>query len=128
MSVLGAITGLGFKPARRGPVTIAQDLNFSVATSLCEGEATLRVHGEVDVATSPAPWEALTEVIGHRPSRVVLDLADAGLFDCSGVGVVARCLHVLPGEATPVVLRFPNPLTRKVCELTRRDQQCTLEA
>lgn len=87
----------------------------------------LRVRGEVDLVTAPMLWEALAAAIKSAPTQVVVNLADTSFFDCSGVRVLVRCFGDLPYRGAQVILQSPNPLVRKVFELTGVDQQCTVE-
>jgi anti-anti-sigma factor len=88
---------------------------------------TVRVHGEVDVATAPQLWELLARAIGESPRELVVDLGDVPFIDCSGMAVIARACERVPPEACTVVVRSPNRLARKVLALAGLDRRCTVE-
>jgi anti-sigma B factor antagonist len=52
--------------------------------------ATIRVHGEIDVATAPALQGELEAVLGDDVRRLVLDLSGVRFCDVSGLNLLLR--------------------------------------
>jgi anti-sigma B factor antagonist len=82
-------------------------------------EPTLRIEGEIDVATAPKLRTALTALIDGGARRITLDLAAVGFVDSSGLGVLVGALRKLE-DANGGRLRVENVQdgVRKVFEIT----------
>jgi anti-anti-sigma factor len=97
-----------------------------VQTDVADGTATITVFGEVDIATVPDLRAGLAKAIATNPGRLVVDLGATRFIDCSGVRAIAQACR----DAAPdceIILRSPNPLARKVIELTQMDQVCLID-
>lgn len=86
---------------------------FDVHVAVAADDVTLRVRGELDMATTPVLGALLDAVIerGHR--RVVLDLGGVGFLGAAGLGViVGAATHLAPSSngAAALVVRSPSPM------------------
>ncbi len=77
-------------------------------------QITVRLHGELDVATVPSVSEAIESTIDHRPSGLVVDLEDLSFMDSSGIALLVQ----LANRAESVRVRNPSPNVRRVLEVT----------
>jgi anti-sigma B factor antagonist len=74
---------------------------------------TLRVAGEVDIASVPALQPTVQRLIEQRPDRVVIDLTDVVFMDSSGIAL----LLALAAQVDSVELANPSSIVRRVIEL-----------
>jgi anti-sigma B factor antagonist len=77
-------------------------------------ELTVRLHGELDVATAPSINEAIELARVDGPSSLVIDLKDLSFMDSSGIALLVQ----LANRAESVQVRNPSPNVRRVFELT----------
>jgi anti-sigma B factor antagonist len=87
-----------------------------------EGSASnpvVRVHGEIDVATSPMLRSELAALLASQPSDVTLDLRDVSFVDSSGLGVMVGALKRLRETGgTRFVILDAQDAVRKVFDIT----------
>jgi anti-anti-sigma factor len=81
---------------------------FSVSVIQLDGTATVRVAGELDLATIPELQAALADVHGH----VVFDLGQLTFIDAIGVD---ELLHSADGQGLEI--RAASPFVRRVLRL-----------
>lgn len=55
-----------------------------------DGDLVLHLAGELDLASLPDVADPLASVLTRRPQPVVLDLAELGFLDSSGIAVLVR--------------------------------------
>jgi anti-sigma B factor antagonist len=77
-------------------------------------ELTVRLHGELDVATVPLISEAIESSRVDGSSSLVIDLQDLSFMDSSGIALLVQ----LANRAESVRVRNPLPNVRRVFELT----------
>ena len=68
---------------------------IALQTSGPATEPTLRIEGEIDVATAPQLRAALTTLVDGGARRITLDLAEVRFVDSSGLGVLVGALRKL---------------------------------
>lgn len=94
-------------------------VQFQVQRAAVRGRLTLRVRGELDVATAPRLGEAVAEALESGPAALVVDLTDTSFLDSSGARQLARtarhCGEV--GVAVQVVCPAGNRPVRMVLDL-----------
>jgi anti-sigma B factor antagonist len=78
---------------------------------------TLRLSGEVDMATAPRLRAALDELIESGCETVVLDCRELSFLDSSGIGVLVAA-RTRMGDGGVLVIDSPPPNVRKVLEIT----------
>jgi anti-sigma B factor antagonist len=79
--------------------------------------AGLTVRGEVDTATAPMLEQALDAAIRDSAGTFVVDLADVGFMDSSGINTLLRARALLGREERRIVLVCPPGPVRRVLEL-----------
>jgi anti-sigma B factor antagonist len=75
--------------------------------------------GDLDMSTSPQLQEALLAALAaHRPSHLMVDMAEVGFVDSSGLSALMHCRNV--AERDGITLRVTNvqPLVRRVIMIT----------
>ena len=87
--------------------------------------ALVRVTGDLDLISRPLLAERLSAALAAGPRRLVLDLAGAGFMDVGSARVVASAGEFLPDGAR-LIIRRPNPVVRRILELTGYDSGCEI--
>ncbi|HWD08089.1 MAG TPA: STAS domain-containing protein [Actinomycetota bacterium] len=95
-----------------------------VRESLPEAEV-VRVSGELDIASSPALREELTEV-AHGGRNVVLDMGDLAFMDSTGLSVIIAALKRLREHSLNLILCAPQPAVRRTLEICGLDNIITI--
>lgn len=84
-----------------------------------DGSLLLAVTGEIDLATVDRLRDtAFTALAERRPAVLVLDLAEVSFLDLSGVSALLAIRARASATGTRVVLCHPQPIVRRVLELT----------
>ena len=86
-----------------------------------------RVHGDLDVNTSPALREALFAAVDDGQHALVLDLSGLAFIDSTGLGVLVAVMKQARTRGGDLVLRRPTAAVMRVLELTGLDQVSTIE-
>jgi len=92
------------------------ELELERATDMAGGP-TIRVCGEVDMATAPQLREVLDAAVDAADGDVVLDCAELAFLDSSGIGVLVAARNRL-GDRGELVLDSPPDNVRRVLEIT----------
>lgn len=92
------------------------------------GTAVLRVAGELDVATADLLRGALAPVVADPAvTAVVLDLAELGFCDVSGLRAALEAAVRLRQRGATLHLRDPSPLVRRVLALLDLEQDLPVQ-
>src|SRR3954451_21652605 len=91
---------------------------FTLDTNVHGTEATLHLHGELDVATAPALRDTVVQLISEHRTALVFDCADLALTASCGLGVLigarARCM----GASRAVSLTGVKPALQRLLAVT----------
>ena len=87
---------------------------------------TVKIRGELDLATMPALSACLARALERSPGSLVFDLAEVGFIDCASAHLLIDAARALPGSPPPV-LRHPVFAVRRVLAVSGLDEQCTIE-
>jgi anti-sigma B factor antagonist len=90
--------------------------------------ATLRVSGEIDVATEPAFRRALDAVVTEAHSPAVVDLSRVTFIDARGLSALVAKRQEVSGTDVTLVLLDPSPWVRRLLETTGLDQSFDIES
>ena len=82
-----------------------------------DGAATVRVNGEVDMATAPQLRMLLDQLVDGGAHRIVLDCSALAFLDSSGIGVLVATRNRM-GEDGQLVLDAAPAHVRKVLDIT----------
>jgi anti-anti-sigma factor len=78
---------------------------------------TIRLHGELDIASTPRFTAAVAEVDPTCPA-VVIDLGEVGFIDSTGVGALVAARRNLESRLVAVSIVNPSDRARFLFELT----------
>ena len=93
-----------------------------------EGDSVvLRLHGELDMATSPALDRALTAAFDGAGSSVVVDLARLTFMDSTGIAVLLGARRRADEIGRSLVVRSPRRPVLKAFRLTGVDQILSID-
>jgi anti-anti-sigma factor len=87
--------------------------------SLPDGETrTLRLHGELDLATAPTLEQALAEALEAGGAQLILDLSDLNFIDSTGIAILIGAIS-RDGDR-PEIFFIPSkaPAVARVLKLT----------
>ena len=82
----------------------------------------VHLQGEIDLHQSPGLHEALVDICGEKPARLILNMADVRYIDSSGVGSLVEIYRRLKREKGAFVLVAPGSRVMSVLEITRLDK------
>jgi anti-anti-sigma factor len=101
-----------------------ESVQFEVQRATVHGRPSLRVRGELDVATVPRLTEAVTDVLESAPAALVVDLSETTFLDSSGARQLARTARAADelGVLLEVVCPADNRPVRLVLDLLHLDQ------
>lgn len=96
------------------------DRLFGLSADLEGRRATLRPHGEVDVATAPAIEQHAHALWDEGAEELVLDLGSVTFFDSSGLRLLIRLQTTAETHARRALLLDDcSPAVARVLELTQ---------
>jgi anti-sigma B factor antagonist len=101
---------------------------FGTQASRTNGQAVVRVHGDVDLYTAPQLWETLDAAIAGTPHELVIDLSDVSFLDSSGLSVLVRAHKRLRPVEGKVVVRGAADQVRMTLDVTKLSSVLTVEA
>jgi anti-sigma B factor antagonist len=84
-----------------------------------------RVSGELDILSSPALREELTE-LSQGDRSVILDLEGLSFMDSTGLSVIIAALKRLRERGLELVLARPQPSVRRTMEICGLDRVVTI--
>jgi anti-anti-sigma factor len=84
------------------PISLAEDLSFSVNVSRDGRSRVVQISGELDVATRNVVRRAC---LAGRRKAVVVEMADMTFMDCSGYGGLVAARRVLQAHGGSLTLR-----------------------
>ncbi|MAC19201.1 MAG: anti-anti-sigma factor [Phycisphaerae bacterium] len=85
------------------------------------GVVVVRPLGEVDLASSPQLRAKLTELIGGKPTRMILDLSQVSYMDSSGVATLVEAMQQCRRNSATLALAGLQTRVRSVFEIARLD-------
>lgn len=94
-----------------------QDFDDSRVVTVCEDR--------IDAACAIQFKDEMRELTESGPTRVVLDMAQVGFLDSSGLGAVVACMKVLPKGTKLELAGLVGPVQR-VFQLTRMNTVFTI--
>ena len=92
--------------------------HFDLVVDSSDGTALVRPSGELDLATAPTLWRALSLLLRGEHRSVVMDLSRLTFSDCAGLRPIRRALREGARVGTEVQLRDAVPAVRRVLDLT----------
>ena len=104
-------------------IDLAQALQLELAYQVAsDGKATVRVSGELDIATAEQAYIYLSDVIDAWPAPVSVDLSGLTFCDASGLGVLARIARHARQAGRQLRLTAARPSLLKIMRITGLDR------
>jgi anti-sigma B factor antagonist len=99
------------------PSTVVTPFDISVTGTASHPR--VRVHGELDVATSPRLRTELTVLIARGATDITLEFGEVTFVDSSGLGVLVGAYKRLQDDGSGSIrIEGAQPPVRKVFEIT----------
>lgn len=110
----------GDMATRFGLAQAAQlEFTFQVAA---DGTATVRLRGELDIATAGQGYAYLRDVVESQEGPVTLNLAELAFCDAAGLGVLARVAGYARRRGRPARLACARPSLLRIMRITGMDE------
>jgi anti-anti-sigma factor len=101
------------------PNAMQLELAFQVTT---DGRATVRVRGELDIATADQAYAYLRDVVDSQDGPVTMNLAELTFCDAAGLGVLARVAGYARRSGRSLKLTAARPSLLRIMRITGMDQ------
>jgi anti-anti-sigma factor len=95
------------------------ELAYLVTT---EGKATVRVRGELDIATADQAYAYLRDVVDSQDGPVTMNLSELTFCDAAGLGVLARVAAHARRSGRSLELTGARPALLKIMAITGMDE------
>ena len=92
--------------------------DFVLAVDLAGAQPVVRLTGDVDMATSAAIRNALSELVDCGHIAVVVDLSEVSFMDSSGLHVLVDTHRRLLEQGGKVVLQEPGPVVDRLLHVS----------
>lgn len=101
---------------------IVEDAQLELAHEVStDGEATVRLRGELDIATADQAYAYLCDVVDSERGPVTMNLAGLTFCDAAGLGVLARVAGHARRSGRSVLLAAPRPALLRIMRITGMD-------
>src|SRR6185312_8593749 len=95
------------------------ELAYLVTT---EGKATVKVRGELDIATADQAYAYLRDVVDSQDGPVTMNLAELSFCDAAGLGVLAKVAGHARRSGRPLELTEARPSLLRIMAITGMDE------
>jgi anti-sigma B factor antagonist len=96
------------------------------ATDTAPGEATIRMHGDIDVAADEALAAAYERGTKDGAARIVLDFAEVGYINSTGIALIVRLLAEARRDHRAVIAVGLSDHYQEIFRLTRLSDYLTI--
>jgi anti-sigma B factor antagonist len=100
----------------------AQAMQLELAYQETDGKATVRVRGELDIATADQAYAYLRDVVDHQDGPVVMNLAELTFCDAAGLSVLARVARHAKRTGRSLRLTAARPALLRIMRITGMDE------
>jgi len=87
-----------------------------------DGKATVRVRGELDIATADQAYAYLRDVVDNQNGLVTMNLAELTFCDAAGLGVLARVARHARRTGRSLRLTAARPALLRIMRITGMDE------
>jgi anti-anti-sigma factor len=87
-----------------------------------DGKATVRVTGELDIATADQAYAYLRDVVDSQAGPVTMNLAELTFCDAAGLGVLARVAGYAKRSGRSLKLTAARPSLLRIMRITGLDE------
>lgn len=95
------------------------ELAYQVAA---DGEATVRVRGELDIATADQAYAYLRDVVDSQDGPVMMNLSELSFCDAAGLGVLAKVAGHARRSGRSLKLTAARPGLLRIMAITGMDE------
>ncbi len=95
------------------------ELAYNVAA---DGRATVRVRGELDIATADQAYIYLRDVVDSQDGPVTMNLSELSFCDAAGLGVLARVAGHARRSGRSLKLTAARPALLRIMHITGMDE------
>jgi anti-anti-sigma factor len=101
------------------PHAMQLELAYQVTS---DGRATVRVRGELDIATADQAYAYLRDLVDSQDGPVTMNLAELTFCDAAGLGVLARAAGYARRSGRSLKLTAARPSLLRIMRITGMDQ------
>jgi anti-sigma B factor antagonist len=102
---------------------LAQALQLELAYQVtADGKATVRVRGELDIATADQAYAYLRDVVDSQDGPVLMNLSELSFCDAAGLGVLARVAGHARRSGRSLKLTAARPALLRIMRITGMDE------
>ena len=106
-----------------GCVGLARALQLELAYQVAaDGKATVRVPGELDIATADQAYAYLRDVVDSQDGPVMMNLSELTFCDAAGLGVLARVAGYARRSGRSLKLTAARPSLLRIMRITGMDE------
>ena len=104
-------------------IDFAQALQLELAYQVTpDGKATVRVRGELDIATADQAYTYLRDVVDNQDGPVLVNLSELFFCDAAGLGVLARVAVHARRYGRELKLSGARPALLRIIHITGLDE------
>ena len=104
-------------------IDLAQALQLELAYQVAaDGRATVRVRGELDIATADQAYAYLRDVVDNQDGPVTMNLSELSFCDAAGLGVLARVAGHARRSGRSLKLTAARPALLRIMHITGLDE------
>ena len=104
-------------------IDLAQALQLELAYQVAsDGKATVRVRGELDIATADQAYTYLRDVVDSQDGPVMMNLSELSFCDAAGLGVLARVAGHARRSGRSLELTAARPALLRIMHITGMDE------
>jgi len=104
-------------------IDLAHALQLELAYQVAaDGKATVRVRGELDIATADQAYAYLRDVVDNQDGPVTMNLAELSFCDAAGLGVLAKVAAHARRSGRPLELIEARPSLLRIMAITGMDE------
>lgn len=104
-------------------IDLAQALQLELAFAVtADGNATVRVRGELDIATADQAYTYLRDVVDSQDGPVLMNLSELTFCDAAGLGVLARVAGHARRSGRSLRLMAAQPGLLRIMRITGMDE------
>jgi anti-sigma B factor antagonist len=104
-------------------IDLAQALQLELACQVTpDGQANVRVRGELDIATADQAYTYLRDVVDNQDGPVLMNLSELTFCDAAGLGVLARVAAHARRNGRELKLTAARPALLRIMHITGMDE------
>jgi anti-anti-sigma factor len=102
---------------------LARALQLELAYQVtADGKATVRIRGELDIATADQAYAYLRDVVDSQDGPVMMNLSELSFCDAAGLGVLARVAGHARRAGRSLKLTSARPSLLRIMRITGMDE------